>query len=307
MDALGFMISQTALVRQRVYELRYPSVDFARLVPVSTEGTGFESGIEHFSADMSGEMKEITPQTTELPLVEVTHDQHLVQIATYGVAMKWNVVEVEQAAMVPGLNLKERKMRAMRRAHDQTHWDLVLKGRSELSWDGLLNNSNVTSQDARDNGTGSSRLWVDKSADKILLDINELLEGIYTSTNTVAMADSLALPPGVWASLASTFISGTAVSVAAWIKENNVYTLQTGNPLMIKEIRGLENAAASNAARAIAWRNSPEVLEYHLVMPLRIFDPQLKDFDWCIPAMSRTGGLEIKLPSEVRYLDLFAA
>ena len=305
-DYLGFMTSQTALIRSRIYALKYPAVDFTRLVPVNTEGSGWESGIEHFSSDMVGKMEEISPQTTKLPLVELTHDQHFVRVASYGAALKFNIVEVNQALMIPNMNLRSRKEQAMRRAHDQTHWDLVLQGRSDLGWDGLINSSAVTAVDAKANGTGNSREWEDKTAENILLDINEALEGIYTASNTVEMGDTIALPPGVWANMASKFIAGTAQSVARWIMENNVYSLQTGRKLTIMEIRGLESAAAGNTGRMIAYRKAPDVLEYHLLLPLMLLDSQMEGFDWMVPALTRTGGLEIKLPKAIRYVDLIS-
>ena len=307
-DQLGFLISQTALIKTRIYQIMYPDVDFARLVPVSTDGTGWESGIQHFTQDIVGSFKAISPQDTTLPLIQLSHAEHLVKVATYGAALKFNIQEVMQAMMIPGLNLRTEQDRALRRVHDQTHWDLVLRGRADLGWNGLINSTSiVTSVDSPANGSGNSRHWSAKSAENIILDINNLLEGIYVDSNTVEMADTLALPPNIWAALASRFIQGTNSSVAMWIKANNVYTMKTGRPLTILEIRGLENAAAGNTGRVIAYRNAEDVLQYHLLMPLNLFDPQYQNFDWCIPAMSRTGGLEIKRPGAVRYMDEISA
>lgn len=303
-DQHAFMTAQTALVKQRVYQIRYPDVDFSRIVPVDFEGSGWESEIQHFSQDFVGKFEPISPQTTTLPLVQTTRATHLVKVATYGAAMRFNLTEVMQAMMIPGYNLRQQQEMALRRAHDQTHWDLVLKGRTDLGWNGLINSDSiVTSVDSPANGTGNSRRWAAKSAENILLDINNLLQGVYVDSNTVEMADTLALPPNVWAALASRFISGTSESVARWIMNNNVYTMKSGMPLNIIEIRGLENAATGNTGRAIAYRMAPDVLRYHLLMPLNIFDPQYLNFDWNIPAMSRTGGLEILLTQAVRYFD----
>ena len=301
--ALGFMLSQTALIQKEIYYLQYPDVDFRRLVPVSTEGTGWESEIQHFSADILGEMKEINAQTTVFPLVNIEHSEHQVRIADYGVAMKYGLKEIKQALMVPGRNLKREQMRGMRRAHDQTHWELILKGRTDLGWDGLINNSNVTSTTASADGAGNSTKWDDKTAEQIILDINKAIEGVYTESNTVLLSDTVALPPGVLAALSSKFISGTSVSVARWIMENSVYTTMTGRKLNMIEIRGLENAAASNEGRMVVYKRDPMVLTYHLVMPLMIFEPQQHLLSWTIPAMSRSGGLEIKLPKAIRYVD----
>ena len=301
MDALGFMRSQTRLIRDRIYALRYPDVDFATYVPVTPPPEGdrqWATGIEHYSSDMVGTMVQISPQTTELPMVDLTHDQHLVKVAEWGASIGYHWMEMQQAMMVGDTMTMMKKEMSLRRAYDQTHWKLVMTGRSDLGWDGLINHSTATATDA-------SAPWAGRAADSILKDVNDMLEGVYTTTNTVDMADTMYLPVGIQSVLASKFISGTAESVMSLIIRNNVYTMMTGRPLRIRELRGLENAAAGNANRAIFFRNSPDVLEYHLIMPLTMYElHRTGSFHWVIPAITRTGGLEIKLPTSVRYLDL---
>ena len=304
MDALGFMRSQTRLIRNRVYALRYPDVDFATFVPVSPPPEGnqqWATGIEHYSSDMVGTMIQISPQTTELPMVDLTHDQHLVRVAEWGASIGYNWFEMQQALMVGDTAMMSKKEAALRRAYDQTHWNLVMKGRTDLGWNGLINNSAVTSTDA-------SAEWSGRTASSILQEINEQIEGVYTSTNTVDMADTMYLPVGVQSVLSSKFIDSTSDSLMSMIIRNNVYTMKTGQPLRILELRGLEDALTTavngSKKRAIFFRNSIDVLEYHLIMPLTLYELyRTGSFHWVIPAITRTGGLEVKLPSSMRYLD----
>lgn len=301
MDALGFMRSQTRLIKNRVYALRYPDVDFAMFVPVSepTMGAGqWATGIEHYSSDISGRMTQISPDTTELPMIQLTHSQHLVRAAEFGGSIGFNWFETQQAMLVGDTSMTANKEAALRRTYDETHWDIVMNGRSAMGWDGLLNNTNVTATDA----TG---VWSGRDADAILSDINTQIEGVFLATNTVDLADTMYLPPGVHSTLSSKFIDGTSESVMNMIQRSNVYTTMTGRPLTVRVLRGLENAAAGNANRAIFFRNQMDVLEYHLIMPLTFYDLwRTGPFSYALPAITRTAGLEIKLPSSVRYLDL---
>ena len=73
---------------------------------------------------------------------------------------------------------------------------------------------------------------------------------------------------------------------------------------MIQVLRGLETAAAGNKGRAIAYRRDPEVLRFHLPMPLRFMEPQQHLITYIVPGIMRIGGLEIRLPKAIRYLDL---
>ena len=306
MDALGFLQSQTRYIEQRIYNLRYPEIPFAELAPVKMYPTGpaqFMSGIEHYTNDMIGQMIQISPNTTTLPLADLTHQQHNVQVAAWGGAIGYNWFELNQAIYAGDNTLMERKESSIRRAHDQVHWDLMLNGRSDLGWNGLINSSNVTAVDA-------AKMWTasDITAAEILKDFNDGIEGVYVNTNTVDMADTVYLPVGIMSALSSNFINGTDRSVMSKLMEENVYTVRAKKPLTVRELRGLENAAAGNAARAIFLRKDMDVLTYHMVMPLRMGEIfQVGPYSWIIPATTRTGGLEIKLPSSMRYLDLIAA
>ena len=306
MDALGFLQSQTRYIKDRIYNLRYPEVDFAALAPVTIYPTGpsqFMSGIEHYTADMIGQMIQISPNTTTLPLTDVTHQEHQVQVSTWAGAIGYNWFEMNQAMFAGDTTLLQRKEASLRRTHDQTHWDLMLNGRSDLGWNGLINSSNVTAVDA-------TKMWTasDITAAEILKDFNDGIEGVYVNTNTVDMADTVYLPVGIMSALSSNFINGTDRSVMSKLMEENVYTLRSKKPLMVRELRGLENAAAGNAARAIFLRKDIDVLEYHMVMPLMMGELyRVGPYNWIIPGTTRTGGLEIKLPSSMRYLDLIAA
>ena len=306
MDALGFLQSQTRYIKDRIYNLRYPEIDFAALAPVTMYPTGpsqFMSGIEHYTADMIGQMIQISPNTTTLPLAELDHQQHQVQVSAWGGAIGYNWFEMNQAMFAGDTTLLQRKEASLRRAHDQVHWDLMLNGRSDLGWNGLINSSNITAVDA-------TKMWTasDITAAEILKDFNDGIEGVYVNTNTVDMADTVYLPVGIMSALSSNFINGTDRSVMSKLMEENVYTLRSKKPLMVRELRGLENAAAGNAARAIFLRKDIDVLEYHMVMPLMMGELyRVGPYNWIIPGTTRTGGLEIKLPSSMRYLDLIAA
>lgn len=54
----------------------------------------------------------------------------------------------------------------------------------------------------------------------------------------------------------------------------------------------------------IAYRKDPQVLKAHIPMPHR-FLPVYQDgpLHWVVPGVFRLGGLDIRRPKEVRYID----
>ena len=73
---------------------------------------------------------------------------------------------------------------------------------------------------------------------------------------------------------------------------------------MIRAMRGLEAAGASADARMVAYRRDPSVLKLHIPMPHR-FLPVYQDgpLNYVVAGVFRLGGLDIRRPAEVRYVD----
>ena len=88
------------------------------------------------------------------------------------------------------------------------------------------------------------------------------------------IADSLLLPVAQFTYIASTRIPDTNMTIGAFVKENNVYTQVTGNPLMIRSVRQLNEIAPSSEDRAMAYVKDMEVLRFHVPQELQFIEPQ---------------------------------
>ena len=307
-DYLGFLISQVTHIESEVYETQYPDIQYQRIVPVDTSPPEWIRSVTHFSMDQVGQARFLANSGTDMAFADVSRQQHNVNVESAGIGYGYTMDELEQAQMIPGRMLTSDKAAAARRAAEEFIDDLVLNGAEDMSWDGLLNNSNVTKADASATGTSNSRRWADKTGMQIISDVDSLLAGLWTNSRTVELADTLLLPPSAWSLLASHPRSEHSdVSLMEYIRQNNIYTAQTGRPLMMQVLRGLENAAASNTGRAIAYRRDPQVLRFYLPMPHKFLDPQQWMLRFVVPGIFRVGGLEIRRPNAVRYLDEITA
>lgn len=314
----SFMESQAAYIEQEVYRTRYPDIQYHELVPVSTEANPFARTIRHYSQDMRGFMQPLANRATDVPLVDIQREKYDIPVEMSGLGYDWSIDEIEQARML-GINLTAEKALAVRRGSEEYIDKVVNEGDSSAGWDSLMRPANVT----RELASGSSdanRLWSAKTAEQILADINNVLQGVHDDSRTVELADTLLLPPRVLSSLVSKVLTGTDRTVYTFIMQSNVYTARTGQPLMIREYRGLEsagrNAATSSGnenadstggtavGRMIAYRRDPQVLKLHMPMPLRFLPPwQVFSTRWVVLAIIRLGGLEIRLPKAMRAMD----
>jgi hypothetical protein len=69
-------------------------------------------------------------------------------------------------------------------------------------------------------------------------------------------------------------------------------------------VLGLDTAGAGSTTRMIAYKKDPAVLKMHMPMPhhfLPVWQTGPITFD--IPGIFRIGGVEIRRPGAVRYVD----
>jgi hypothetical protein len=118
------------------------------------------------------------------------------------------------------------------------------------------------------------------------------------------LADTVLLPDAVLIYLAQTRMSNIEGNLLSWIQKYNVYTLQTGQQLTIRAVRGLESAGSGGVGRMVAYRRDPQVIKFHLPMPHRFFPVwQTGPLVFDVPGIFRLGGVEVRRPGAIRYAD----
>ena len=114
-------------------------------------------------------------------------------------------------------------------------------------------------------------------------------------------------PPERLAYLNSQTMSSTnSETILSFVKRTNIYTLLTGQELMIRAVRQLSTAGASGGQRMVAYKRSPRTLKFHLPMPHKFLPIwQNGPMNFLVPGIMRTGGVEILKPGAMRYADAF--
>lgn len=304
--ALGFAQNQLSTIEAGIYRTRYQTFDYARHVPVVTEGNQWAQGSTWYSLDSQGEAKFITGQSTDIPFVGLTRNQYQAPFYTIASGWTWNIEELNQAA-IAGVNVSAELPGTARRVVERKLYDIAMTGGgAEKALTGLINDATVTSYTVAADGTGSSTFWSAKTPDQILRDVNVLLGGIPTATGNVEYADTLRLPPSAFRYLSSTRLgtNGDSVTILEFLRNNNIYSAETQNDLDIGTIQELETAGASGDGRMVAYRRAPEVVRFMLPMPFNILPVRSRSIlSYESAGIARTGGTQIRLPGAVRYAD----
>jgi len=307
---LGFVVQQALTINAQVYAMRFPDLDFARLVYVDTSAPEWTPGIITFLSNTVGKAGWFSGAAKDVAKADITRDKSEARVHMAAVGYGYNAEEVGQAQLL-GMNLGTMKAEAARRAYTEFMWNVALTGATEKGLNGLANQSGVTTGTAPADGTGSVTTWFDTDGDltktpaQIIRDINNVLTGVFTGSLTVEMADTLLLPYSIISYLGATPMSATnSETVLAFILRNNIYTQMTGQQLTIRGVLGLDTAGAGSTRRMVAYANRQDVVKLHLPMPHR-FLPVYQDgpTSFEIPGIFRTGGVEVLRPGAFRYLD----
>lgn len=304
-QAYGFLVSQTASIETEVYKTQYPDYDYAALIPVDSSANEWAKIVTFFSMDMVGRAQWQSGAAMDVPFADTERSKFDQSIHMAAIGYQYNLEELNTARLVPGTNLDSDKADAARQAYAEFMFNLAFGGNAEKNMDGLLDYTGVTASDAPGDGSGSSRFFAAKTPAQIVRDLNGLLTGIRDGSNTVEMADTMLLPDNVFDYMASTPMSSTnSETIMSFFQRNNSYTARTGQPLTIRSHRDLATKATSDEGRAVAYKRDPKVLKLHLPMPHRFLPVwQNGPFNFVIPGIFRTGGVEIRRPAAVRYLD----
>ena len=295
--ALGFAIKQQTHIEQGVNEVIYPDIQYPSLIPVDTSANAFAKTITYFSSDKFGKADWINGNSNDVPLAGTELAKHETSVHMAGIGYAWSYEEINQAQML-GANLQNEDAMAARRAYEEMVDRVALTGDAAKGFSGLINNSEVVVE-AADTGD-----WDSATEDQILADVNKALLGSAAATNYTSVADTLVMPNEKLNILATRRLGDTQGTILTFIQMHNTYTAMTGRPLMIRAMRGLEAAGASADARMVAYRRDPSVLKLHIPMPHR-FLPVYQDgpLNYVVAGVFRLGGLDIRRPAEVRYVD----
>jgi hypothetical protein len=303
--AMSFLIRQASLIEPTVYAMRYQEIQYASLIPVDTSAPEWIQSVTYFSMDGVGKAEWFNGNAHDVPKVELTREKFETSVSMAAIGYGYTLEELGTAQLL-GMNLSADKATLARRIAEEKIDAVAFVGDTAKGLTGLVNSSTPTATTAPADGTGSATTFISKTPDQVLRDINGQLTGIFTGTLGAEIADTILLPYSVLLDLSTRRIDAVnQTTILEWVERNNIYTRTTGQALTIRGVFGyLDTAGAGGTKRMVAYRRSPEVLKMHLPMPFRFMQPwQTGPIKFDVPGIFRVGGVDIRRPKAVRYLD----
>ena len=282
-----FFARQLEAIKSRAYDVKRPKLSALEVMPVSTETPEGASTITYRQYDSVGAAQIIANYANDLPRADVTGKEFTSPVRGIGISYGYNLQEI-RASQMTGTPLSEKKMRAAMRSHEELINRLAWFGDTEHGLPGFLTNPNIPAYTVTADGTGSSKLWVNKTADQIIRDVNGIINQVRTQSKDIHRANTVIMPLEQFAYISSAPRSSTTdTTILAFLQANNPGVTFRA-VLELDGVGGLD--------KLVAGEFSVDNMQLEIPMAFRQYSPQQKGLEFEIPCESRFGGVIIEYP-----------
>lgn len=300
----NYVMHNSEHIEAQVYAVTYDDIRYQDLVPLDYSAPEFTDTVSYYSVDAAGTAEYLNLSGNDFPTVDVFMAKQSTTVIGSGIGYTVTMEEAARERQNGSISVLVEKASAARRvAEELLDRDYLFGSPTVTSIKGLFDYPGITKITSPSNGTGSSPLAQDKTFVQINTELNGLLTGTSQATRGRGLANTMVFSLDLLELLTTIVMPDTNETFLAWFRRNNFYTLTTGNELTIMADPDLNTAGAGSTRRTIAYRRAEDVLKGHIPMAFRFLPPVPMFTSTVVPGAQRNGGLDIKKPAEVRYLD----
>ena len=205
-DTVGiFLARELETILARAFEVEYADIKYSTVIPVSSEvGTGADS-FTYRVFDKQGSMKVIGDKAQDLPRADVLRKEVTHPVRSLGASFAYTVQETRAAAMVPDMNLEQRRANAVRRAYEEKVQEIAYFGDAPSGMKGFFNNNQVDKL-VPDHWFDTA----DITTDEMLQLLNEPATRIVQNSNMKEMPNTMLVPYNAYRIISTTPRSTTS-------------------------------------------------------------------------------------------------
>lgn len=230
----------------------------------------------------------------DIPTVNVKAKEKTQKTEMLTVGYEYDVMDLLRSAENPTVRLdtelKTGAVEAIARLHEET----AALGNAEFGWPGFVNCEDVPLV------TPLTGDWLQTTTtpDDILNDVLELFYSVKSATLGVIEADTMAIPLSYEKLFNRRLGDGSDTTIREWLLKN-IPGLKS-----IVSWQFLDTADdAGTGPRVVVYRKSKDVLRYFANLMFREQPPQYKDLKIKIPCFGVAGGMSIRKPLGMAYMD----
>ncbi len=295
---LAFLISQLSAIESKTYEVQYKEITYNTIIPISNEAGEWAESVTYFYMDGAAVAEFVGTKSLDVPIAEISTEKITVPVELGATGYEYSDEEMRQAIQLQR-SLPQLKANVARRAYEELCQRTGMVGNTTHNLPGFINNVNVTAASVVNPGSGTE--WVNKSADEIIFDVNDMLADIFVDSLQVERANTVLLPTAQWSLIATTPRSALSeTTILQYLANNSPYVSSVEDIQPVYELTG---AGAAATDRMMGYTKSMDKVVMHIPMPLRFTEPQRKGRGFEIPGEFKIGGVEFRYPGSARYAD----
>jgi len=294
-DEVGvFLARELETILARTFEVEYADIKYSQLIPLSSEvGNGADS-FTYRVFDKQGSMKVIGDKAQDLPRADVLRKEVTLPVRSIGGSFAYTIQETRAAAMVPGMNLEQRRANAVRRAYEEKVQEIAYFGDSASGMKGFFNNDQVDK-------TVPNKWFDTATTDEMLELLNEAPTRLVQNSNMKEMPNTMLVPYNVYRIISTTARSSTSDTTVM------EFFLRT-NPMIssiepINELEASKSGGSLSKDRIVVYDRSPDKLQLHIPQPLEFLPPLRQALEFSVAAHARIGGLALYYPKSAMVLE----
>jgi hypothetical protein len=219
----------------------------------------------------------------------------------WGMEVKWTLPELQSAQKL-GRPVDDQKYQGMKLKHQMDIDEMVYIGDTYFNQPGLVNNAAVTATNVA-NGQSGSPLWINKTPDEIVADVNSLLTSVWTASGYAIVPSKVLLPPAQFSYIITQKVSSAGnVSILNYIKANSLTNASMGRELDIQPLKWLPGRGAGGTDRMVAYTNDKDRVRFPMV-PLLRTPVEYRSLYQITTYYGRAGVVEFVYSETVGYSD----
>jgi hypothetical protein len=308
-STLAYYVNQLENLDRRLYE-PLVSVTWSRDIKLragitmSNESTSFIQAAFAGAGSLQnslGNMPWISPETNDIPGVSVNGQKIVLPLRLLAREISYTSVELNRSELT-GQPIDVQKINALNILYQMNTDQMVYVGSSDVGATGLVNNASVTASTAAV-GVSGSTLWVNKTADEILADVNQEIESVWAASAYALCPHKIILPPFQFSYIASQKVSSAGnISILKFLKENSIALSINGVELDIQPVKWLPGAGAAGSDRMVAYTNDETRVRFPMV-PIRRETAYYQGIRFIAPYLWAFGQMEFVYPETIGYMD----